>query len=278
MSERTNFAVDQNFHQESVFFKPSEASKEILVRSTIHTSEFLILTNDTPPDSKTPGVCPIAETADYTIYGDVVRVCGPIICPGKSIKIVCRSLQFYPDSLSQGAAIVVDGTKGEKGDVVRAEPSRGSDGPAYGLNGKSGEEGKPGNDGKSAGGAGGTIHLFCGTLSLQSDVVLSAKGGGGGGGSDGTNGGTGGRGHDGFRQTMDDRRDAIETAGIGGRGGPGGPGGCWKQRWAWRLDYAAPWRLDSDRSQVQPQRQGWRRRTRRARRQWRTGGRHWQRA
>ena len=50
MSERTAFAVDQNFHQESVFFKAGESTEEILVRSMIHTSEFLVLTKATEYD------------------------------------------------------------------------------------------------------------------------------------------------------------------------------------------------------------------------------------
>jgi hypothetical protein len=48
MSERQTFEVDQNYHQENVFLEvPASGDKpksEILVRSAIETSEFLILT------------------------------------------------------------------------------------------------------------------------------------------------------------------------------------------------------------------------------------------
>ncbi|MFO1037510.1 MAG: hypothetical protein U1E45_11740 [Geminicoccaceae bacterium] len=226
MSERAAFAVDQNFHQESVFFKAGETAQEVLVRSTIHTSEFLVLTAPTADLGTGRGVCPIAETADYTIHGDVVRIAGPIRAPGRSIKIVCRRLELDADAQMRPAAIVVDGVDGEPGDVVRAVPAKGADGSSFGDHGGAGEEGKPGSDGKSAGAAGGTIEIHCGGLKLRTDAVLSANGGCGGAGSKGTSGGTGGRGHEGFNRTMDDMRHLKETAGKGGRGGYGGPGGA----------------------------------------------------
>jgi hypothetical protein len=101
MSERQTFKVDQNYHRENVFLE------EVLLRSAIETSEFLILTQDDEYDPHKPGVCFVAETADYTVRGDVVRVCGPIKCPGKTIKIVCRVLELYPDSKFKDAAIIV---------------------------------------------------------------------------------------------------------------------------------------------------------------------------
>jgi hypothetical protein len=106
MSERKSFTVDQNFHQENVLLE------QVLLRSTIHTSEYLVLTQDTAYDPKSPGVCFVAGTADHTVHGDVVRVVGPIACPGRSISIFCRVLQFYPDSRLQPAAIIVDGKNG----------------------------------------------------------------------------------------------------------------------------------------------------------------------
>jgi hypothetical protein len=132
MSERQTFEVDQNYHQENVFLEvPASGDKpksEILVRSAIETSEFLILTQDNKYDTSKPGVCFVAETANYTVRGDVVRVCGPIKCPSKSIKIVCRVLQCYPDSKLKDAAIIVDGKAGKDGKPAGDLPTDGKDG------------------------------------------------------------------------------------------------------------------------------------------------------
>jgi hypothetical protein len=76
-------------------------------------------------------------------------------------------------------------------------PKRGADGPEYGWFGEAGERGEAGDDGKEVG-AGGTVALFCGRLSLESDATVSAVGGRGACGSNGGPGGDGGRGHDGY--------------------------------------------------------------------------------
>ena len=183
-----------------------------------------MLTQDTAYGPKSPGVCFVTATADYTVHGDIVRVCGPIKCPGKSIKIVCRVLEFYPDSQLQPAAIVVDGKKGEDGDPVTGMPNKGADGAEFGSFGAAGERGKAGNDGTKSE-AGGTVALFCGTLSLGSGATVSAMGGGGGNGAMGGPGGNGGRGHDGYDPHEMVHRHLEMLGGLGGWGGHGGLGG-----------------------------------------------------
>ena len=152
MSERKAFTVDQNYHKENVFFE------EVLRRSAIETSEFLILTYDDKFDKSKPGVCFVAETADYTVHGDVVRVCGPIKC--KSVKIVCRTLQFWQDTKFKDAAIIVDGEKGKDGDVVTTLPKDGEDAVGDAGDGTEGKPGEPGNKGDT-GADGGKIEVYC---------------------------------------------------------------------------------------------------------------------
>src|SRR5918912_3349576 len=191
MSERKTVTVDQNYRQDNVFLE------QVLLRAAIQTSEFLALTQDTAYDAKGPGVCFVAETADYTVHGDVVRVCGPIRCPGRALKIVCRVLEFYPDSQLRPAAIIVDGQKGEDGGLVVGLPKHGADGvglrdlhspsdiyhhQSSGVDGGVGEPGNPGNNG-APGHDGGTIEIHCQTLFPTCSTTLSAKGGNGGSGS-----------------------------------------------------------------------------------------------
>jgi hypothetical protein len=224
MSESTKYAFDQNSYRESVEFKEKVDSEAILVRSKIQTSHFLALTQDA--GSRAEGVYRMAGTADHTIHGDVVRICGPIKCPGRSIKIVCRVLQFAEDSQQKPGAIIVDETPGKKGDDVTGLPKNGGDGvvinpsqsdtPRGGGTGDPGLSGNPGH----AGERGGTIEIYCGTLELMSSGILSAAGGMGGEGSKGTAGGTGGNGEKGrFHLLFPD-----VYGGFGGDGGPGGPG------------------------------------------------------
>ena len=199
--------------------------ENVLLSSAIQTSEFLVLTQDTAYGPTTPGVCFVAGTAAYTVHGDVVRVVGPIACPGKSVEIVCRVLQLYPDSQFRPAAIVVDGTRGDDGKPINSMPKRGADGSDFGSFGEAGARGDAGNDGQEAG-AGGAVAVFAGTLSLESDATVSAAGGRGGDGSDGGPGGDGGRGHDGYDPHEMAHQHLEMVGGLGGWGGHGGPGGA----------------------------------------------------
>lgn len=92
---KTMFDVDQNFHQESVY------EGDVLIATTIETSEFIELTMDTGYDPYHAGVVPVAATCDYTVRGDVVRVVGPIHCPGRTVVIVCRRLELLPDTAGE---------------------------------------------------------------------------------------------------------------------------------------------------------------------------------
>jgi hypothetical protein len=237
----TAFAVDQNFHQESVF-----DAEQVLVSSTIETSEFLVLTQDTSYDPHTPGVCFVAGTADYTIRGDIVRVVGPIRCPGRTITIVCRRLELYPAaSLAdpQHPAIIVDGTDGTDGLMVTAIAKDGDDGHGYrddghaavvvGVDGSCGDPGTDGNDGRgSDNGDGGTIEIYCVDVVTAAPALLSANGGRGASGSSGTRGGKGGNGSDGktvywpepYRGAGGDGAAGM-AGGAGGTGTNGGRGG-----------------------------------------------------
>ncbi len=190
-------------------------------------------------------MCFVAETGNYTVHGDVVRVCGPIKCPGKSIKIVCRVLQYYPDSKNKDAAILVDGKDGKDGKPAGDLPPNGKDGEGlraaddiwhslvHGVDGKVGEPGKPGNNGafddEGNEGAfeaedGGTIEIYCEALSLVCRTTLSANGGKGGAGSSGTRGGHGGRGSNGAEVLRGGLRGRGGSGAPGSAGGPGGAG------------------------------------------------------
>ncbi len=161
-------------------------------------------------------------------------LCGPITCPGKSIKIVCRLLQFHPDSGLKDAAIIVDGKPGEDGRLVVALPKDGPDGVGLrpgadiwgaldtGVDGVVGEAGEPGNTG-TAGQDGGTIEICCGALARACVTTLSANGGKGGAGSSGIRGGHGGRGSNGAEIL---RGGLHGQGGVGAPGSPGGPGGA----------------------------------------------------
>jgi hypothetical protein len=192
--------------------------------STIRTSRLIVLT----PEKSAPvgKAVPMAQTGDLTVYGDVVRVCGTLSAPSRTIKIVCRRLEFHPGS-DGTCAIVVSGEKGLEGTPQKFAATAGQDGTNLNRAGQVGVAGADGGNG-GMGLTGGEIQIFCNSLSAFANVKLIAEGGTGGDGAQGQQGGAGGRGFSGFgsraARVLDDGKSARGA--WGGCGGNGGNGGC----------------------------------------------------
>lgn len=210
---------------------------------SVETVDYLVLTQDR--DAPLGNALPVPETASLVVYGDVVSICGPLVLPGQTVKIVCRRLETRPDSKGQPAAIVVDGPDGTDGKPYTSGATAGHHG-ANGtgesgwfakdhpeLNGQKGASGTPGKPG-------GEILVACGSVADDLQLTLSAKGGRGGNGArgqDGGDGGTGGNGRDAYTDTgtqlkhlFDPKNDIIKptkggNGGDGGKAGDGGDGG-----------------------------------------------------
>jgi hypothetical protein len=206
---------------------------------TVRASRLIVLTQA----GKTPlGMAvPVTETQDLTVYGNVVRVSGVIRVPGRTVKIVCRRLEFHPGPDGK-SGINVNGTDGAAGLPVPAlAAKKGEDGkePDYptpdrhaapkrlletSRAGKAGEIGANGGDGKT-GGKGGKIQIYCNNLIRFAPVELTAKGGPGGRGADAQQGGQGGHALGGYKTKEDAAVARGGPGGCGGNGGDGGPGG-----------------------------------------------------
>jgi hypothetical protein len=171
-------------------------TKEVL-GSTILTSRTIVLSPAGEASSQVGKAVVVADTGNLTVFGDVVRISGVICAPGRTIKIFCRRLEFYPGT--GGSGISVNGKRGANKNKATSLAGAGKDGQlnptsiraANGINGQDGGHGDPGNPG-------GEIQIYCGILVPFSDVVLSAEGGAGGNGADGQDGGRGGNGFSGY--------------------------------------------------------------------------------
>lgn len=112
---KTQFKIDQNYHEANIFDQA-----DVLVSASIETSEFLVLTQDDTFDPETPGICFVTPDGDYTVRASLVRVCGPIECPGRKITIACRRLEFDIDRQLRNPALIVDGKAGEDANAPTA--------------------------------------------------------------------------------------------------------------------------------------------------------------
>jgi len=215
------------------------------VASVVRAASLICLTQD--PNAGLDRVLPIDPNADIIVYGDVVRICGPITAPGRDITIACRRLEFDLDTAGKAAGIDVSGSDngGPLVNKLTARAPDGRDGHTTGdgrLSATTVAAGDPGADGNGAtrkaesGGSGqdgGNIRLSCEHLIQRCDVKLAADGYRGADGLSGQAGGDGGAGLDGLYQPGDRWGDnpewtgndvAPETA-AGGHGGDGGDGG-----------------------------------------------------
>lgn len=206
------------------------SAKNEVVGSTIRTARVIVLSRAGETPTQVGKAVPVATTGDLTVFGDVVRVEGVLSAPGRTIKIVCRQLEFYAGK--SGSGISVSGADGTDGVAVPGEAPAGGNGqlnptsiPAW--NGATGQDGGYGTSGNS----GGEIQIYCDILAPYADVVLSAQGGKGANGAVGQKGGAGGNGFDGYPQNSYDlgngrmTYDYFGDRAHGGRGGCGGNGG-----------------------------------------------------
>jgi hypothetical protein len=227
--------------------KPDLSYSQLVTATTctIVTARPLALTQETSPPA---GSFSVPEDKDLLVLGDVVSIRGRIRLPGKSVRVLARTLKLVPVAGASGrraAEINVDGRDADPPDNRRAAPDtakKGDIGVCLGLlprfeelevrpgtKGNDGTDGLAGAPGKPGGHA-GEIVVMCESFSPDQPLTLSAKGGKGGDGQDGQNGGRGGDGGNGA-----DGEEGVgwgslgfklqSSGGDGGNGGSGGPGG-----------------------------------------------------
>lgn len=224
MTTSVSSFFDQNYYQEKI-----TDDKGNIVELTVYTSDPLILTQDIR--SNIGRVLYVPPTSDLNVYGDVIRIRGPISLPGRRVQIVARVLEEEADSNSQPAALSVDGSNGTNG-LALPKPTANIGNPGTpgnqhhnGGNAYKGDDGVRGDDGKP-GRDGGTIQIYSGTISLKNNLTISSNGGTGGNGVNGQNGGDGGKGGNGVSGTANEDSTTRGTnGGNGGNGGAGGAGG-----------------------------------------------------
>jgi hypothetical protein len=215
---------------------------------TIVTARPLSLTQEASPPA---GSFSVPEDKDLLVLGDVVSIRGRLLAPGRTVRVLARTLNLVPVAGAtgrQGAEINVDGRRGDPPNNRRAAPDqakRGDDGVCMGIlpkiegvevrdgsRGSPGADGRPGEPGKP-GGRAGEIVVMCESFSADQPLTLSAKGGHGGDGQDGQNGGQGGDGGQGadgeegvgWGNMGFKMRSGGGDGGDGGSGGQGGQGG-----------------------------------------------------
>lgn len=198
--------------------------------------EPLILTQD--PNAKGANVQQVASGQDLCVYGDVVRIRGPIVLPGRSVQIHARILQVEKDSKGKSAEINVDGSKGAKPPLAeRSKDALKAAKAGYFENrflhiavfdAASGDKGKPGNTGKQGvtGPKAGILMVNCEQFEGKVALKLSAVGGSGGQGQDGQAGQAGQAGGNGYPGVVGAPLGiGMITGSKGGNGGDGGKGG-----------------------------------------------------
>ena len=226
-----NTVFDPHFINEVVRDANGVASSTLL-----RTSRTIVLFQNETVDLGM--AVPVPESADLTVYGDIVRVHGSIRLPGRKVKIVCRQLEFHPRAGICG--FDVSGAKGGDADskATSVAAEKGNDGSDSSREGKIGTAGLEDTPDGGMGGAGGEIAIHCGSFIRLGPVTLLARGGNGGRGADGQNGGAGGSGYSGFKgnegnfwpESTDgcipsSRPCQFSSAARGGEGGCGGNGG-----------------------------------------------------
>ena len=202
------------------FIQTSESSGG-LETVTVRTSRFVYLHQEAKSSLADAFLVP--DKKDLTFYGDIVRVVGEITAPGRTIKIVCRRLEFDRGEAKltkekqlerKAPRIDVSGEKGEDAGIV-TEPAasaatNGTDDWAWSDDSPYPRRaGQPGNkdtgnkaeDGKNGmnGGNAGKILIYCNNLVRWAPVELCANGGNGGRGGAGRKGQQGGNGWSPFR-------------------------------------------------------------------------------
>lgn len=219
-------------------------------RVRIQTSEPIVLTSSATsavPDGYRR--VPVPAAGDLYVNGDVVRIQGRLLLPGRAVQINARVLELAADDKGRGPTIDVSGAGPADPEPAAPKPPRAKDGhnavhtyhflanddytaPQNGTSGQPGKDGNAGRKGKDA----GWIVLHCDemttdTPAIQLDVCAAGGAGGTGqAGQGGQDGGNGGKGSDAWKGGVSDLWEATRGAnagagGTGGRGGPGGPSG-----------------------------------------------------
>lgn len=235
--------VVTSFNQQLVH-KVAGDSKSAVVRQTIHTSDFLVVTQDTGLKT-TDRTITLAPSADITIYADTLRIAGPIEAKGRTVRIYARVLEAAADSKGRPAGIHVDGEDGTGADKLPVPKAVGmwaapkgivhcvkkNIPPTHGYNTPTPPipPAIPGGHGHG-GHAAGSITIRCSEVANPAKFVLelSANGGRGGDGARGQGGGEGGKGGNGddaFQCCLGAWNIEGQDGAPGGDGGTGGDGG-----------------------------------------------------
>lgn len=210
-------AADESFLIRTVKQSDSEAKTETIIATQVLATKPLIITQSTSLQGD--GVLNITPTSDLDVHANTVEISGPLVLPGRSVRIFARLLVF-----TSGEDAVIDVTAGAKeignrlpaADVSPAKAGLGLldvDLNRVGADGGQGLTGAVGDHGDDA----GSISVVAGTVTVAGGTLkLLADGGPGGPGQKGGKGQEGGEG---------DRRKMQMTGQVGPRGGNGGPGG-----------------------------------------------------
>lgn len=127
---------DQSFLKEVI-----KDDQQRITSLTVQSAGLLVLTND---PAVTGRVMAVPSTADVTVYADVLRIRGPLMLPGRTVRLYARRLETEMDSQRQGAAIIVDGADGASAPPWQMPHAR------DGKPGLPGSPGQRGGDGESA--------------------------------------------------------------------------------------------------------------------------------
>ena len=213
---------------------------KVATGGTIETSELLVLHQQTSLSVPLGRTFHVPGDADLFLYGDVVRIHGEIVAPGRKIHIVCRRLETAADPAGKSAAINVDGKEGDApaNKPLKKMPGKDGDPGTSGIQpipipavpdrpGGTGGNGHPGTEGGKGhpGRPGGAIKIVAGQIANDVVLRLSASGGRGGNGQAGGDGGDGGPGGPGKDAVHGFIGFGSQNPTAGGRGGPAGPGG-----------------------------------------------------
>ncbi|KQV78105.1 hypothetical protein [Rhizobium sp. Root1220] len=210
-------AADESFLIRTVTQPGSENKTETIVATQIVATKPVRITQS--PNQKGDGVLNIACTSDLDVHANTVEISGPLVLPGRKVRIVARHLIF---TSKDEAIIDVTPRAKETGNRLPAadvSPAKAGLGlldidldrvGADGVQGLTGAAGDHGDDSDSISIVAESVTVASGTLKLLAD------GGPGGPGQKGGKGQDGGEG---------ERRKMQMTSQIGPRGGNGGPGG-----------------------------------------------------
>lgn len=219
-------SAEENFIVRTVTRPNPETKSETIIATQILAAKPVKITQSTSLIGD--GVILIAETSDLDIHANTVEVLGPIILPGRNVRIFARHLMF---TSKKDALVDVTPRPRQAANQLSAadvSPGKAGWGPEdchnnhVGADGVRGLTGADGDHGDNA----GSISIVAGMISVPDGILkLSADGGAGAPGQKGGKGQEGGEAEKRTMQIVDPVGPRGGNGGAGGVGGLGGKGG-----------------------------------------------------